>query len=577
MNWHLLSKLAAHRSRADLAAKEITNTLLPFIFQWTPHSLNAEDAGPITAQNYKNLQIHLTFGEWKTLDASGYLKPGYKLDNGEMLNRHTLGIECDAPHPATKEQRSFWYHEVLQTVRHELEHYRQLVDEGQGINQDQRGIRGQYDNAPMSDRRWYWRDYYTCMQESEAYVSALMITAKKTRQPFTKLLDDFVKQKFSTLVARGMPRRGSETLMNDITKKYMRVAKRMYPKVEGTPSYFRAPPPEPPAPKQDGVPSKPQKIPTMPPKIKSPPMEQLQLFSTSKGIPKSAAEETPQEDDLGLDDVYKKPHQMSREEFDDTFAIHATKYPKFWQPDPSITPTIEVTKPGHPRFFNYPIVVVRSRYNRPFQWGPYASAINAKEAMLVTNDQAEAALYEKGYDAFMAQKHPKMLNGDDLGNRNPVTSQHKSAQSKAPLQKYPKTRLGHFVRSGPLNTITLYHSTSPEDAQAILQQGIKKEMNQSGMFRGLHLADQPGYFDIYDNNKKTASLAITLDPSKIIDANDITKDDILKVEPWALRSGPGYINHIKQQIAQQRGFVAIRNGHETVLFDPQGVLHMKIV
>ncbi len=99
--------------------------------------------------------------------------------------------------------------------------------------------------------------------------------------------------------------------------------------------------------------------------------------------------------------------EMTKEDFQLSFGIHSTE-----NPNAEIDPkkTMELTRPGFKRFFNRPIIVVRNITGWVIPGEHYVCALDGHKISVVTRDQKEAALYEKGYEAVVAAHHAKGIH-----------------------------------------------------------------------------------------------------------------------------------------------------------------------
>jgi hypothetical protein len=106
--------------------------------------------------------------------------------------------------------------------------------------------------------------------------------------------------------------------------------------------------------------------------------------------------------------VAEEAAEVTREEFQRSFGIHATHDASTFSPrDKGM---LEVTVPGKRRFFkDQQAVVVRRKDGGPVaEFGePYNAAIESNKVVVVSRDQAEVSLYEQGYDAVVAAHRTK--------------------------------------------------------------------------------------------------------------------------------------------------------------------------
>jgi hypothetical protein len=109
-----------------------------------------------------------------------------------------------------------------------------------------------------------------------------------------------------------------------------------------------------------------------------------------------------------------------------------------------------------------------------------------------------------------------------------------------------------------------YHSTTPENADLILRNGIDVSKYRSGMFVGFYLSAEP-------RDLGKATLAIDIDEKQIMDVNDVGDDDLTTADPHWRGMSYGWKNTLISRMAKERGFHGVRNGKDVILFDDKPI------
>lgn len=116
----------------------------------------------------------------------------------------------------------------------------------------------------------------------------------------------------------------------------------------------------------------------------------------------------------------------------------------------------------------------------------------------------------------------------------------------------------------------LYHGTSKAAADSIQKNGIDVSNYRSGLYKGFYLAPRLSYF--LHSKQPEAILAFNIDPSKLLDADKVTDDELEAFDATfdhRSRHHPYYRYGVTTRMAQANGYMGIthRGGAEVIIFD----------